>query len=248
MHEVTLTCVGCGDAFGSGGRFHTCLHVAAPGWQCLVDCGASAVTALRRQRIEVASLDAVVISHLHGDHFGGLPFLLLDACFVTPRETTLVVAGPPGVERHVMATVDLLFAGSAEKVREGVPLAFVELAERAPATIGPMRVTAFPVVHSRSLPCFALRMELAGKVFAFSGDTEWTPSLVDAARDTDLFVCECYQYDRPVPSHLTYHDLDAHRHELLTRRLLLTHLGPDMLARAGELEIECAHDGMVITV
>jgi ribonuclease BN (tRNA processing enzyme) len=248
MEDVTLTCVGCGDAFGTGGRFHTCLHVEAHGWQCLVDCGASAVTALRQRAIDLGEVGAVVLSHLHGDHFGGLPFLLLEACFVTPRETTLVVAGPPGVEERVMATLDLLFPGSAENVREAVPLAFVELAEREPTAIGPMQVTAFPVVHSRNLPCFAVRVELGGKAFAFSGDTEWTPALVEAARGTDLFVCECHQYDTPVPSHLTYRDLLAHRHELLTGRLVLTHLGPEMLARAGTLEIECAHDGLVIAI
>jgi ribonuclease BN (tRNA processing enzyme) len=248
MRDVTLTCVGCGDAFGAGGRFHTCLHVSAPGWQALVDCGASAVTALRQQQIDAGALDAVVLSHLHGDHFGGLPFLLLEACFVTPRDAALIVAGPPGVERAVMDTLELLYAGSAAKVRERVPLAFVELPEREAIAIGAARVTAFAVVHSQNLTCFALRVEVAGKVFAFSGDTEWTPALVDAARDSDLFLCECHQYDTPVPSHLTYRDLIAHRDELRTRRLVLTHLGPEMLARAGTLGIECAHDGLRVTL
>jgi ribonuclease BN (tRNA processing enzyme) len=248
MSDVRLRVVGCGDAFGSGGRFQTCLHLSAPGWQCLLDCGATSPTALRREGVDTASLDAVVISHFHGDHFGGVPFLLLEACYVTPRQTTLVVAGPRGVEGRVIETLDLLFAGSVEKVRERVPLAFVELAEREPTGIGPMRVTGVPVLHSSSSPCLALRVELGGRVLAFSGDTEWTPALVEVARGADLFVCECYQYETSVPAHLTYHDIVTHLDELQARRLLLTHLGADMLERAGRLDIECAHDGLVIAV
>jgi ribonuclease BN (tRNA processing enzyme) len=76
---MLLQALGCGDAFGSGGRFHTCFHVSARVVSFLVDCGASALIAMRRFGVDPNTIRTVLISHLHGDHFGGLPFLLLDA-------------------------------------------------------------------------------------------------------------------------------------------------------------------------
>src|SRR5256885_5253601 len=96
--------LGSGDALGSGGRFQTCIHVQAAGAQVLLDCGASSLVAMRRFGVDPQAIDAVVLSHLHGDHFGGVPFLILDAQFKR-RTRPLTVAGPPGVEARVRATM-----------------------------------------------------------------------------------------------------------------------------------------------
>jgi len=71
--------VGSGDAFGSGGRFNTCFLVAGTKTRFLIDCGASTPVALKRAGIDLDGIDGVALTHLHGDHFGGLPFLLLSA-------------------------------------------------------------------------------------------------------------------------------------------------------------------------
>jgi ribonuclease BN (tRNA processing enzyme) len=101
-------------------------------------------------------------------------------------------------------------------------------------------------VHGSGAPPFALRVELGGRTVTYSGDTEWAPSLPDAARDADLFICECLQFDRPVKGHLDYGTLRAHAAELRPKRLLLTHLGPDMLARRSEVAWETSEDGLVL--
>jgi ribonuclease BN (tRNA processing enzyme) len=82
----------------------------------------------------------------------------------------------------------------------------------------------------------------------YSGDTEWTDRLLDAARGADLFVCEAYTYERDVKFHLGHETLRAHRDALACRRILLTHMGPEMLARQAEAAFDCAHDGMVVEV
>jgi ribonuclease BN (tRNA processing enzyme) len=93
MHVIIA---GSGDAFGSGGRFQTCIAVAghAVGQpHTLLDCGATSLTALRLQHLDPSMISTVVISHLHGDHFGGLPFLILDGQS-RHRTADLTVAGP----------------------------------------------------------------------------------------------------------------------------------------------------------
>jgi ribonuclease BN (tRNA processing enzyme)/RimJ/RimL family protein N-acetyltransferase len=238
---LELRFIGSGDAFGSGGRFQTCLHLSGAGDPLLVDCGASSPVALKRAGVDPGEIGWILLSHLHGDHFGGLPFLILDGQF-SRRTRALSVAGPPGVRERVEAAMEVLFPGSSRVTRR-FATGFVELLDGAATTVGPARVTAFAVEHASGAPSYALRVEYGGKVFAYSGDTEWTERLVEAARGADLFVCEAYTFDRKIRYHLDYRTLRERLPDLGCRRVILTHMGPEMLGRLGEVDVEHAEDG-----
>ena len=112
-HDMSrLTIVGCGDAFGSGGRFNTCFWLKTAKATLLVDCGASSLVALKARGLDHADIDGIVLSHLHGDHFGGLPFLFLDAQFLSRRERPLLIAGPPGTRARLDAALEVFYPGS----------------------------------------------------------------------------------------------------------------------------------------
>lgn len=234
--------VGSGDAFGSGGRFQTCIRLQARGYTALVDCGATSLTALKAQHLDPGEVDAVVLSHLHGDHFGGLPFLVLDGQF-SHRTKNLTVLGPTGTAHRLHAAMEALYPGSAS-VHRRFDLDVVEL-DGAGGT-GPLTVHSWEVDHASGAPALAVRVCLGGATFGYSGDTAWTSVLIEAARDADVFACETYTYDRPVRYHVDYRTLREHRDELRTRRLILTHLGPSMLDRREELDEEIAFDGLVL--
>jgi ribonuclease BN (tRNA processing enzyme) len=85
-----------------------------------------------------------------------------------------------------------------------------------------------------------------GDAIGYSGDTAWTDVLVESARGTDLFACEAYTYDKPVPYHLDYATLRRHSSRLATDRLILTHMRPTMLARLDQVEHDTVSDGLVI--
>jgi ribonuclease BN (tRNA processing enzyme) len=244
-HELVF--LGSGDAFGSGGRLQTCLLLrgAAEG-AVLLDCGTSALIGMRRAGVEPSTIEWIVLSHLHGDHFGGLPFLILDGQF---RRGTrpLHVAGPPGVADRVRAAMEVLFPGSATANRR-FEIEFVELDDRQPAALGPARVTPFAVVHPSGAPAYALRVLYGGHTIVYSGDTEWTEALVEASDGADLFVCEAYFFDKAVKYHLDYRTLMAHRSRLRCRRLILTHMSQDMLERGDGLGVELAQDLRVVTL
>jgi ribonuclease BN (tRNA processing enzyme) len=243
---VALRFVGSGDAFGTGGRFQTCLHLSGADGAVLIDCGASSLIAMKRQGVDPGEVSAVLLSHLHGDHFGGVPFLILDAQF-SRRTRPLLIAGPRGVRGRVEAALEAFFPGSTA-VQRKFDVEFVELADREALRAGPATVTAFPVVHASGAPPHALRVEYGGRAIAYSGDTEWTESLIEAARDADLFVCEAYTFDRPVKFHLDYKTVEGQAERLGARRIILTHMGREMLAREAEARFERAHDGLVVTV
>jgi ribonuclease BN (tRNA processing enzyme) len=242
--DLRVRFLGSGDAFGSGGRFQTCILLRSSACCVLLDCGASSLIAMQRAGLESSEVDAILLSHLHGDHFGGVPFFLLDARFAR-RTRPLPIAGPPGLEARIREAQEVLFPDSS-RVEYPFETLFVDLEEGRRSTVGPVEVTAHAAAHPSGAPSYALRVEAEGKTVTYSGDTEWTGQLVAAAAGADLFICECSFYDRPVRFHLDYRTLIAHRPELACERIILTHMSPEMLAKAGEVELECARDGLEI--
>jgi ribonuclease BN (tRNA processing enzyme) len=242
---MQLRFVGCGDALGSGGRFNTCFHVTGSQVNFLIDCGASSLPALKRQGIARDEIDLILITHFHGDHFAGLPFLLLDAQF-TRRTRPLVIAGPQGIATRLTQVMEALFENSS-KTKPRFDLSVVALKPEETRAFGAVNVTPFPVVHGESGgPFLAYRVEAEGRVITYSADTEWTETLIPAARDADLFIAEAYYYDKVVKNHLSLKTLEAHLPEIKPKRLMLTHMSDDMLGRLDTLDYTAASDGMVV--
>jgi ribonuclease BN (tRNA processing enzyme) len=162
---MQLQVLGCGDAFGSGGRFHTCFHVSAHSANFLVDCGASSLIALRRFGVDPNTIQTVLISHLHGDHFGGLPFLPLDAQFVSKRRAPLTIAGPPTLTARLHALRETMFPGSTD-ADPGFQLDIVELESQVTAHMNGVSVTPYPVRHPSGAPSYALRCQIEHQLSA----------------------------------------------------------------------------------
>src|SRR5690606_18908831 len=115
--DMQLTVIGSSDAFGSGGRLQTCFHVAWSRGAFLIDCGATSLTGLFRQGVELNSISTIFVTHLHGDHFGGLVWWLIHAVHVAGRTVPLTVVGPAGLEARFTAAAEALFPGSTEAER-----------------------------------------------------------------------------------------------------------------------------------
>jgi ribonuclease BN (tRNA processing enzyme) len=244
---MQLRFIGCGDAFGSGGRGNTCLHVTGDHVNFLIDCGASSLPALKRQGVVRENIDLVLITHFHGDHFGGLPFLLLDAQF-TRRTRPLVIAGPEGIEARLTQVMEALFENSS-KTKQRFDLGVVALRPELTHSFGAVNVTPFPVVHGESGgPFLAYRIAAEGRVIAYTADTEWTETLIPLGRDADLLIAEAYTCDKPVRNHLSLETLEAHLAEIKPKRLVLTHMSDDMLGRLDTLAYAAASDGMVVEI
>jgi ribonuclease BN (tRNA processing enzyme) len=246
---MKLTIVGCGDAFGSGGRANTCFWLETAKATLVVDFGASALPALKALKLDPNCIDAVVLSHLHGDHFGGLPFLLLDAQFLSRRDKPLLIAGPPGTRARLDALMEVFFpkstaskwkfAWSVAEITPGIP----------DEVLGHAIVTA-EVVHQSGAPSTALRLSDGAKTFAYSGDTEWTEALLPIAKGADLFICECYAYEgTKISGHISWEILKGRLGDLGARRVMATHMNPTVLAKLDEIKaagVLVAADGLVL--
>ena len=247
---MRLTVVGSGDAFGSGGRFNTCFWLESAKATLLVDFGASSLVALKAHGLDPNRIDAIVLSHLHGDHFGGLPFLLLDAQFLSRRTRPLLIAGPPGTRARIDALLEACFPRStANKWRFSWQVQEIEVG-RATDVLGHC-VTTTEVRHFSGAPSTALVLSDGDKRFAYSGDTEWVEALVSVADGSDLFVTECYGYSGDVTGHITWDVLKPRLPDLRARQIMITHMNPTMLARLDEVRAAgclVAEDGLVIDI
>src|SRR5438034_4373955 len=145
--SVSVRFVGSGDSFGSGGRFQTCILVDAPGRRFTIDFGASSLIALAQQRIDANSIDTILITHLHGDHCGGLPFLLIDAMLGARRTRPLTIAGPQDIAARMRAMLEVLFPGS-DVMQPRFPLEYVEMAPGRAHRVGDLLVTPHAARHT----------------------------------------------------------------------------------------------------
>ncbi len=244
---MRITFAGSGDAFGSGGKLNTCFFVESENTNFLIDCGASAMISLRKFHIDPNAVSTIVISHLHGDHFGGLGFFIIDAQLISKRKTDLTIIGPPGLEARHRVTMEALFPGSVD-IRRQFEIHFIEIPAEQETSLEHLKITPFVVEHSCGAPPYALRVVCEGKVLSYTGDTQWTPAIISAGAQADLLIAECYHPSRQLKGHLDYLTLKQHLDEIAPKRIILTHMSADMLDTLDDIDIETAYDGLVVTI
>jgi len=245
---VTVTLLGTGDAFASFGRCQAGYLIDAPGGRILMEAGPGLMPALKSHGVAPDSFDLLLISHLHGDHFGGLPFLILDYIWETPRKKVLTIAGPARLEQRTWLLMRTMFPHfELDKVKH--KLKFVVLEPGSSTRLGEFKVSAIRSPHTKPEISLSLRIDGGGKSIVFSGDSGWNDELVELSAGADLFLCECTYYESAhLKFHLNYPLLAANRDKFKVRRMVLTHLGREVLSREDEIDLEMGYDGMKIEI
>jgi ribonuclease BN (tRNA processing enzyme) len=243
---MRLTVIGSGDAFHSGGMLHSCNLLEHAGGALMLECGTGALAGVKKLGIDPNAPDAVLISHYHGDHFGGLPFFFLEYLFASPRTRPLVILGPVGVKDRVLALYENMYRELlCHELTFGIE--WVDIRPGDTFEAAGFRGTAFQVLHNAAPFALGYRLECDEGKILFSGDSGWTESFVEHSADVDLFLCECCSMEKMLDIHTSYEELLENRSRLGCKRLLLTHLSEDVRA-AGDLEIELAQDGTIIDI
>src|SRR5208283_2463516 len=145
---VTVTLLGTGDAFASFGRSQSGYLIDAPGGRILMEAGPGLLPALKGNGVPTDSFDLLLISHLHGDHFAGLPFLILDYMWETPRKRLLTIAGPPRLEQRTWTLTRTMFPHfDLDKIKH--KLKFVVLEPGSSTRLGKFKVSAIRSPHTK---------------------------------------------------------------------------------------------------
>jgi ribonuclease BN (tRNA processing enzyme) len=218
---VRLTVVGCsGSVPGPTGPASSYL-VEHDGYRILLDLGSGAFGALQRH-VDPARVDAVVLSHLHPDHFVDLcPYVVYRLHGPAGRLPAIPVLGPPGTHDRVALAHDPTNRGGLRGV---FSFAAVTPGERE---LGPFRLRFARVDHP--VETHAVRLEAGGRSLTYSGDTARCDALVELATDSDVLLCEASWPDGgqyPPGLHMSGREAGEHAAKAGVGRLLVTHVPP----------------------
>ena len=244
---MKLYILGCGDAFGSGGRNQSGYLLEASDRLFLLDCGPTSLLAMKQLGFDSDRLDVILLSHLHGDHFAGLPFFFIEYLYEKHREKPLHVAGPAGTEEKARGLFSLMY-GKGTEAGDLPPNCFHSFEPGRTTTIEGIEVHPFRVPHQVNEVSLGLKVSYKGKQVLFSGDSAWTDAFLEHAQGVDLFLCECTYYDRQSSNHMSYLQLREQLPKFGCHRIILTHMGSEMLTRSTEIACAIAHDGMVVEI
>jgi ribonuclease BN (tRNA processing enzyme) len=237
--------IGTSDAFGAGGRRQSAVLVRGQRGTMLLDCGATTGTGLRELGVARDEIDTILVSHFHGDHFGGIPLLLLAALYQDERKHPLHIAGPPQIEARVRRLAQAM-GHSIEDREWSFPILFHEVPAGHRLEVGPAQIEAFATNHQIEAHPQGYRVQTGRELIAYSGDTGWFPELPRISAGADLFICECTLHREKLDFHLDLETVEAHEEDFDTGRILLTHLGEEMAEMRGHCSLETADDGLAL--
>lgn len=240
---MKFTALGCGDAFASKGRHTTSFLLEAGDERLLVDCGATTLVRLKQLEVPIDTIDTIIITHFHGDHFGGVPFVILSRHFEY-KHRALTLIGPKGLQDKIMTLHEALYPGTSE-FYENLGVIFVEYESGSWIKHADMDIYPTEVTHSPPTNPHGVKVNWKGKTFAYSGDTSWNDSLIELADNSDLFIIECNNYENQTSGHLSYKEIMQKKERLNAKRICLTHMNSEVIGQS-ELEIDRLEDGMVV--
>jgi len=237
--------VGTSDAFGAGGRRQSAILVRGERGTALLDCGGTTTTGLCALGVARDEVDAVIVSHFHGDHFGGIPLLLLAARYEDERTKPLYIAGPPETEARVRALARAM-GHPIEEHEWSFPIHFSELTPGRAQEVGPATLVPFETRHQLEANPHGYRVNLGRETVTYSGDTGWFDALPRHVGGSDLFICECTLHTEKLDFHLNLGQILEHCEQFDCGALVLTHLGAEMSRLRGEVPVDTADDGLLV--
>jgi ribonuclease BN (tRNA processing enzyme) len=245
MEPVRVDILGSGNAFSDGGRNHSAYLIKSSQGSLLLDCGPTTLASMKRLDLSTEPINQVLLSHLHGDHTAGLPFFFLEYIYIEPRSRPLVIAGPQGAEENVRSLYRAMYQDACD---DPLPyqLVFLEAMPGCPLLFGDVEILPFQVPHQKQPISLGFVLRVDGRKIVYTGDSGWTEDFVKYAQDADLFICECSFFETRLPTHLDYPQIMENLSRIKAKRIVLTHLGQEVLNRRSEIQLELAADGQTI--
>jgi ribonuclease BN (tRNA processing enzyme) len=245
---VTLTILGTGDAFASGGRAQAGYLLETGGKRILLEAGPGVLTEMKRGGIEADSLDVIIISHLHGDHFSGLPFLFLEYMWERPRKRPVIIAGPKNLEKRTGILMRTMFSRFNLEVLQR-QVKWVVLEPGKTVKLAGLKLSTIRSPHTKPDISLSIKIAVNGKTFVFSGDTGWNEKLVDFSAGANLLLCECTYFESDhLRFHINYPELRRNLDRFNVQRMILTHIGRETINHTREIDIEMAFDGQKLKI
>ena len=199
MEKIAVTCLGSGAALGKERLWSSLLLDD----RILLSLPPTVIPELYRLRKDVTAIDHIFITHRHADHFFGLPFFLLQYCYLYEREDPLYIIGPSGMKDATERLFDLAWPELREKgVTLRVPISFVEVTKDGEFQAGNLPFQAVKLEHF-GMEAYGYRFTHKGRQIAFTGDTGDCPQLAKLLDGAAVVITEfTHAFRTEDPGHL----------------------------------------------
>jgi ribonuclease BN (tRNA processing enzyme) len=244
--------LGTGTAFHTDGRGSQSIHLQPDSRAgVLLDIGPTAVAAMMRFGIRTDSIDRLFITHLHGDHTAGWPFLALHMRFMDHRARPFHVHGPLGLRDCLEGLLRLCYADIVDAAGLGFEVQYheLEVAAASDLSAGDLRFDALPMDHHAS--SLAYRLRVGDRRLAVTGDTRWCANLERLAQGTDLLIVECTSLEPYPHAHVSLAELRSKVGRLPSRQIVLIHLPDEVAVALAEdpiPRVTASYDGMELVL
>jgi ribonuclease BN (tRNA processing enzyme) len=252
---LEITVVGSGTVVPRLERRQSCVVVVAGGQTLFFDLGSGAVRGMLHSGLDPFAVDRIFFTHLHPDHTVDVVPLLFAINYGDPqkRSRPLHVTGPEPFLRFWRSVMEVWgdwMTGDYAALVSELPSAC-----RSSIDLAGCRLSWAPAKHRRE--SIAYRLDAEDGAFVYTGDTEYSESVVELARGADTLLIECsFPDEAPVAGHLTPSGVARVASEANVRRVILTHIYPaveglDLVSEVGrgfDGEVILAEDGLKFTV
>lgn len=241
---VTVKVLGSGNAFNQNNRLNSSYLISTSNEKILFDCGFTSPLALQKENIEFNSIDTIVISHYHGDHFAGIAALLLGLKYVSIQNKKLRIIGPGDVQSKIFELIRVLYPGS-EDLLEELNIEFISVVEKqGRIKFDDYSLLPIPMIHSEGSDPFGYVFKFNNTTIGFSGDTSWHKGVEDLLIKSDHIFLECNFEEKIGKGHLSVTELnESNLVQEKKSYIYLTHLHEGSYRKAIDHGYTCVEDG-----
>jgi ribonuclease BN (tRNA processing enzyme) len=221
--NLELTFLGTGNAFSMANRYWGAILVND---EILFDASPIIVPHMKKLKKNLEDIKYIFITHFHGDHYLGLPFLLLDYAYFKCPTHKFTIIGPQGLMSKITQVTNHSFSGLIEKLESKLDINYFEIKAPGDYEILDLKFYAYPMDHGTT-QAFGYKLYIDNIAIGYTGDTDLCDGVIKLGKDVDILIIELSNPDDNVPGHMNLQKITQLQNHIRKEvKIICNHVGP----------------------